>query len=428
MKKLLALSIIISLISILYANGMQEAIDKNSDSVYVANSKLGFSIEVAGKADDFTLSVPSQLLYFLPLEKSDNTLSSKELGITFEGSFPGKVIFNQYSYSEELIFNTVSRNKTKYYERPQEINRPQRVEQEIEIILRDGAILSGTLTAKPNTNSNKVVVLISGSGSQDRDSFIANHKIFQVLSDSIITQDIATFRFDDRGVGKSTKPNESFTTYDLADDVREICSELKRLGYEDIILLGHSEGAIIASIIASSDSSIYATILLSPPAISGKEILIDQNRTAYQNLGVDNNTIESILSILSIAYDYLINQDSDSALKYLEMILGPSAKSTIKALETPWYRTFLALNPAEYMNKIHCPTLAILGTNDKQVSYKLNKEPLEDALGKENVLFLEGINHILQYSNSGNTDEYGLIEETVNENILNSIKEFLCTI
>ena len=428
MKKIFTLLFLLSILPILYSSGMQEAIDNNSDSVYLANSKLGFSIEVAGKGSDMQLSVPSQILYFLPLKKINNTLTYQNLGITFEGDFPSKVLFNQYSYSEELVFTTVSRNKTKYYERPQEVIRPERVEKELEIKLRDGAILSGTLTSIPNSRGKKVVIFISGSGSQDRDSFIANHKIFQVLSDNIITKDISTFRFDDRGVGKSTKLNESFTSFDLADDVREICDKLKKIGYEDIILLGHSEGSIIASIIASSDSSIYATILLSPPAISGKEILIDQNRTAYQKLGVDNNTLESILSILSISYDYIIKQDSDSALKYLQMILGPSAINTISSLETPWYRTFLALNPALYMKEITCPTLAILGTNDKQVSYKLNKEPLENALGKDNVKFIDGINHILQYSNSGNTDEYGLIEETVNENVLNSIKEFLCTI
>lgn len=428
MKKNFTLLFLLSILPLLYSSGMQEAIDNNSDSVYLANSKLGFSIEVAGKGSDMQLSVPSQMLYFLPLKKINNTLTYQKLGITFEGDFPGKVLFNQYSYSEELVFTTVSRNKTKYYERPQEVIRPERVEKELEINLRDGAILSGTLTSKPNSNSKKVVIFISGSGSQDRDSFIANHKIFQVLSDNIISNDISTFRFDDRGIGKSTKPNESFTTFDLADDVREICNQLKRIGYEDIILLGHSEGSIIASIIASSDSSIYATILLSPPAISGKEILIDQNRTAYKNLGIDNNTIESILSILSISYDYIINQDRDNALKYLQMILGQSAASTISALETPWYTTFLALNPALYMKELTCPTLAILGTNDRQVSYELNKEPLENALGKDNVKFIDGINHLLQYSNSGNTDEYGLIEETVNENVLNAIKEFLCTI
>ena len=428
MKKIFTLLFLLSILPLLYSSGMQEAIDNNSDSVYLANSKLGFSIEVAGKGSDMQLSVPSQMLYFLPLKKINNTLTYQNLGITFEGDFPGKVLFNQYSYSEELVFTTVSRNKTKYYERPQEVIRPERVEKELEINLRDGAILSGTLTSKPNSNSKKVVIFISGSGSQDRDSFIANHKIFQVLSDNIISNDISTFRFDDRGIGKSTKPNESFTTFDLADDVREICNQLKRIGYEDIILLGHSEGSIIASIIASSDNSIYATILLSPPAISGKEILIDQNRTAYKNLGIDNNTIESILSILSISYDYIINQDRDNALKYLQMILGQSAASTISALETPWYTTFLALNPALYMKELTCPTLAILGTNDRQVSYELNKEPLENALGKDNVKFIDGINHLLQYSNSGNTDEYGLIEETVNENVLNAIKEFLCTI
>ena len=428
MKRTFSILTLLLLFSMLFASGMQEAIDKNCDSVYLANSKLGFSIEVAGHNNDMVLSVPSQLLYFLPLEKDGEVLCYNPLGITLEGEFPGKVLFNQHSYSEELYFTTVSRNKIKYYERSQEIIRPERVEKELEIKLRDKAILSGTLTSMPNSNSSKVVILISGSGSQDRDSLIANHKIFQVLSDNLITQDFSTFRFDDRGVGKSSGANADLTTYDLADDVIEICNKLKSLGYEDIILLGHSEGAIIASIVAPYDKSIYATILLSPPAISGKEILLDQNRTAYQKLGIDNNTIEGILSILSISYDYIINQDRDSALKYLEMILGPSAQNTIISLSQPWYRTFLALNPATFMEKIECPTLAILGTNDKQVSYQLNKERLERALGENNVKFIKGINHILQYSNSGNTEENGNIEETVNENVLNTIKEFLCTI
>ncbi|MDD5973684.1 MAG: alpha/beta hydrolase [Spirochaetales bacterium] len=431
MNKNISLIMLLCLAISLFANGMQEEIDRLSESVYRADSQLGFSIEIAGKDDNYSLSVPAQALYFTPLEVNKDVLSSNSLALTIQGKLPGKAVFNQRGYQEELDFKTVSRNKEEYYSRAQEKVRPERIEEEVELTLRDNSILSGTLTKPIENEKNSLIIFISGSGSQDRDSYIANHKPFQVLSDYLITLGYPTLRFDDRGVGKSTTTRYDFTTYDLADDVIEEVNYVSSLGYE-VILMGHSEGAIIAAIVSSKLDNIKATILLAPPAVEGKTILADQNKTAYKALGLNDDVVNTIISILDLAYDAIIKCEDEKALEYLNMVNPSTSSITLSSLSHPWYRAFLALDPKEYISNIKCPCLALIGTNDKQVSLEINKDRLEEALKMSKIeyktAYPEGVNHMLQYSQTGDVSEYGIIDETVNENVLIEIKEFLCTI
>ena len=252
-----------------------------------------------------------------------------------------------------------------------------------------------------------------------------------MLSDYLITLGYPTLRFDDRGVGKSTTTKYDFTTYDLADDVIEEVNYVSSLGYE-VILMGHSEGAIIAAIVSSKLDNIKATILLAPPAVEGKTILADQNKTAYKALGLNDDVVNTIISILDLAYDAIIKCEDEKALEYLNMVNPSTSSITLSSLSHPWYRAFLALDPKEYISNIKCPCLALIGTNDKQVSLEINKDRLEEALKMSKIeyktAYPEGVNHMLQYSQTGDVSEYGIIDETVNENVLIEIKEFLCTI
>lgn len=430
MKKTIMFAVLSILLTIpAFSSGLQEAIDSNFDSkVRSARSALGLTMEIAEMDGKTVLTIPEQLAYFLPLEESPDGFALPSMGITFTGKLPGKLTFSQNGYTEELEFRTVSYDSRSYYERPQEKDRPGFSEEEIYVTAADGAVLSGTLTL-PEKATDACVIFITGSGLQDRDSNIANHRTFMILSDQIVASGFATLRFDDRGTGKSTGSAAGMTTLDLANDTEGIIAKAKELGYERIILLGHSEGGVIAPVIASRRDDISALILLAPPAVSGREILLDQNRTALSAAGAPEVMIEQVLTILSAVYDFVIAGDSENAVIYMSQIAGPAAADTVRALSDPWYRAFIELDPAAYLSLVKCPVLAIIGTKDTQVRPALNREPLENALndsGQEyEYLEPEGINHLMQSASTGLSSEYGLIEETVNPVILDAVTQFL---
>ena len=430
MKKTIMFAVLSILLTIpAFSSGLQEAIDSNFDSkVRSARSALGLTMEIAEMDGKTVLTIPEQLAYFLPLEESPDGFALPSMGITFTGKLPGKLTFSQNGYTEELEFRTVSYDSRSYYERPQEKDRPGFSEEEIYVTAADGAVLSGTLTL-PETATDACVIFISGSGLQDRDSNIANHRTFMVLSDQIVASGFATLRFDDRGTGKSTGSAAGMTTLDLANDTEGIIAKAKELGYERIILLGHSEGGVIAPVIASERDDISALILLAPPAVSGREILLDQNRTALSAAGAPEAMIEQVLTILSAVYDFVIAGDSENAVIYMSQIAGPAAADTVRVLSDPWYRAFIELDPAAYLSLIKCPVLAIIGTKDTQVRPALNREPLENALNESGqgyeYLEPEEINHLMQSASTGLSSEYGLIEETVNPVILDAVTQFL---
>ena len=430
MKKTIMFAVLSILLTIpAFSSGLQEAIDSNFDSkVRSARSALGLTMEIAEMDGKTVLTIPEQLAYFLPLEESPDGFALPSMRITFTGKLPGKLTFSQNGYTEELEFRTVSYDSRSYYERTQEKDRPGFSEEEIYVTAADGAVLSGTLTL-PETATDACVIFITGSGLQDRDSNIANHRTFMVLSDQIVASGFATLRFDDRGTGKSTGSAAGMTTLDLANDTEGIIAKAKELGYERIILLGHSEGGVIAPVIASERDDISALILLAPPAVSGREILLDQNRTALSAAGAPEAMIEQVLTILSAVYDFVIAGDSENAVIYMSQIAGPAAADTVRVLSDPWYRAFIELDPAAYLSLVKCPVLAIIGTKDTQVRPALNREPLENALndsGQEyEYLEPEGINHLMQSASTGLSSEYGLIEETVNSVILDAVTQFL---
>lgn len=430
MKKTIMFAVLSILLTIpAFSSGLQEAIDSNFDTkVWSAHSSLGLTMEIAEMDGKTVLTIPEQLAYFLPLEESPDGFALPSMGITFTGKLPGKLTFSQNGYTEELEFRTVSYDSRSYYERPQEKDRPGFSEEEIYVTAADGAVLSGTLTL-PEKATDACVIFITGSGLQDRDSNIANHRTFMVLSDQIVASGFATLRFDDRGTGKSTGSAAGMTTLDLANDTEWIIAKAKELGYERIILLGHSEGGVIAPVIASRRDDISALILLAPPAVSGRAILLDQNRTALSAAGAPEAMIEQVLTILSAVYDFVIAGDSENAVIYMSQIAGPAAEDTVRALSDPWYRAFIELDPAAYLSLVKCPVLAIIGTKDTQVRPALNREPLENALNESGqeyeYLEPEGINHLMQSASTGLSSEYGLIEETVNPVILDAVTQFL---
>ncbi len=302
-----------------------------------------------------------------------------------------------------------------------------------------GISLAGTLTIPEGEGPFPAVVLITGSGPQNRDEEIMGHKPFWVIADYLTRHGIEVLRYDDRGIGKSEGKFNIATTYDFADDAEAAFNWLFSRPETDkskVGLVGHSEGGMIAPVIASRNKNVGFIILLAGPGEPGLKILEDQTKLIMQKSGSSKKEIKQTTSLNDKLFDIVIHEP-DSAKANQKLIaaitdginrsksISDSIKETtitqtlarIGQLLTPWFRTFLLFDPKPYLEKTTCPVLALNGSNDLQVPCAENLEGIAKALKKGGntkyeTVQLEGLNHLFQHSETGLPTEYGKIEET----------------
>jgi alpha/beta superfamily hydrolase len=295
-----------------------------------------------------------------------------------------------------------------------------------------GIHLAGTLTLPKKDGVFPAVILISGSGPQNRDEELLGHKPFLVLSDFLTKNGIAVLRFDDRGTGKSTGYFKGATTFDFAKDVEyaiEYLQKRKEINKNKIGLIGHSEGGIIAPIIASENENILFIVLMAGAALRGDKLLLLQKYKIETQMGIHKQLVESNQQIFAGAYEIILNQRiknelvSDTLSKYFTSKYGtalPDKQKTalINQLSSPWMLNFIRLDPIVYLSKVNCPVLAINGSMDLQVPSKENLEIIEDNFRKNKntsvkVKELKNLNHLFQECKTGSISEYGQIEQTI---------------
>lgn len=340
--------------------------------------------------------------------------------------------------------------------RPQTPKEPfsYRVE-EVAFVNEDfGITLSGTLTIPTGEGRFPAVVLISGSGAQNRDEELYNHKPFMVIADYLTRNGIAVLRYDDRGVGKSEGDYMSATSYDLASDSKAAVSFLRSYPAIDtsfIGLIGHSEGGMIAAITAAEDSDIAFVVSLAGTGVIGKEISLKQTADILRITGAGKGAIRKTSELNSDIYEIIINEkDNEVAVAQVEGYLRAFFQkrlifkklielqiTTIMASMPPesltWQRYFLATDPALFWKQVKCPVLALNGAKDIQVSAVENLAEIKQALyvgGNEEVTTIEiaDLNHLFQTCETGNTSEYIYIEQTFSEVALQTIEEWIDTI
>lgn len=309
--------------------------------------------------------------------------------------------------------------------------------------------LAGTLTMPANGKASKIVILISGGGPQNRNCEWLNHRPFLILSDWLTRKGIAVLRYDDRGVAKSTGVFAKATTFDFADDVEAVISfiqsrpDLKQLS---IGLTGHSEGGLIAAIVASRDKNVKFMVSLAGPGIVGHELALQQATHRNRLAGTSEADINKTKAFTREFFDLIIRSSNlpgaqlkvrvDSLLNQgtlrrdLDTAKFAAIKKQCELMLTPWIRTFLKLNPADYFVKVTCPVLALNGTKDKQVDGQVNLAAIAKALDQAGnkqykIVPLEGINHPMQKAKTGNETEYTKITETVNPIILTTISDWI---
>lgn len=310
-----------------------------------------------------------------------------------------------------------------------------------------GITLAGTLTYPKTGTKFPAVVLITGSGKQNRNEEVFGHRPFLIIADYLTQFGIAVLRVDDRGAGKSTGNFAESTSADFATDVEAEVNYLKtrkEIDAGQIGLIGHSEGGIIAPMVANNDKSIAFLVLLAAPGVSGDKILAKQTEDLGKVAGTDSSILAASVAFNKKVYHF-IKTEKDSAtayeklldgyLKYYESV-GQNRVNTedvanqVKALQTKWLKYFLSYDPQPALKKIKCPVLALNGEKDLQVSAKDNLPTIKRALteaGNKNfkVLEVKGVNHLFQTATTGSPSEYAGIGETISYDVLNTVGEWI---
>lgn len=312
--------------------------------------------------------------------------------------------------------------------------------------------LAGTLTLPSKEGVFPAVILISGSGPQNRNEELAGHKPFLVLSDYLTKKGFAVLRYDDRGTALSQGDFKNATSVDLATDVESAVAYLKtrkEIDPKKIGLIGHSEGGLLAPLVAVKSKDIACIVMLGGPGIPGDKILLIQQRLIAEASGTSEEEIKWTESINRRIFDIVKKSSDTETLKKglrssLEKKLSesPNLKSPnrisddafinvqIDTYATPWMQYFIKYNPASTLEKVKIPVLALNGETDLQITSKENLKAIKKALRKaknKNVRIkkLPGLNHLFQESDTGAPQEYQRIEQTYSPIVLKEVSDWL---
>jgi len=306
----------------------------------------------------------------------------------------------------------------------------------------EGVELAATLTIPEGEGPFPAVVLITGSGAEDRDETVFGHKPFLVLADYLTRQGIAVLRADDRGVGGSTGDYAAATSEDFATDALAGVEFLKTRPEADprhIGLVGHSEGGIIAPMAALQSEDVVFIVLLAGPGVPGEEVLYQQGQDILRVMGASEEKMraqrdsqERIFAVVKTEKDPKAAEEALRKLMHQIASTQPEAQQMSKEeldgriemqvsfVNSPWFRFFLTYDPAPTLSKVQVPVLALNGSLDLQVNPGVNLPAIEQALkagGNQDyaVKEMDGLNHLFQHAVTGATSEYAQIEETFAE-------------
>jgi uncharacterized protein len=322
--------------------------------------------------------------------------------------------------------------------RPQDPVKPYPYK-EIEVSYENpvgGFKLGGTLTVPQGKGPFPAVLLITGSGQQNRNEELMGHKPFLVISDYLTRRGIAVLRVDDRGIGKSGGNFAASTTADFITDVQAGVAFLRTRSEIDparIGLAGHSEGGVIAPAVAAADPKLAFIVLLAGTGVPGEALLLAQQYAISKASGLPEAAIKSAAAINKKLMDIVVaSKSAESCAGELKKaladdtakqagadpkVIAEATKNAVATLNSPWMRYFLKYDPAPALTRVKCPVLALNGTKDRQVPADQNLPAIAAALTKGGnkdfkTVRLNGLNHLFQTCTTGAPFEYSLIEET----------------
>lgn len=289
-----------------------------------------------------------------------------------------------------------------------------------------GVHLAGTLTVPPGKGPFPTVLLITGSGVQDRDETLVGHKPFLVVSDYLTRRGIAVLRVDDRGAGATKGGTPDDTTNDFVTDVKSGVQFLKtrpEVDHKRIGLIGHSEGGLIAPLAVRDNPDVAFAVLWAGTAVSGREVIVEQVRAVARSNGGTPEQVAAAGEQERKLVDAIAGaRDDASAYAAAIKVVSPNGPPSeamargIKRSSGAWFRNFVNYDPAPTLRALRIPVLALVGGKDVQVVASQNTPALRAALAgnpRAKVMELPGLNHLFQTAGTGSPAEYGKIEETI---------------
>jgi len=423
------------------------------------NMQFAFSYDSSRSSYIAYLTIPQQMIIRLKINKISVADDSIKINISnFAAKYDGKILDNdsiignlyQSGMSLPLILYRISEVDTFSFNRPQNPLPPfPYISKDVEFYNKKDKIkLAGTITIPDSISKHPAVVLISGSGPQDRDESLAFHKPFALIADRLTKAGIVVLRYDDRGVAKSEGNFSIATTFDFADDAKAAINWLKNQPFVDknnIGVIGHSEGGIIAFYLASKEKNLKFAIALAGVTIPCDQLIALQTKKMMQLYDMPTQITEAYYNFYLQALQIIKTETNDKWKNILDSLFNANFnnldssllskynidKSLINQLtfsyNNIWLKTFINIDPSDYLKNLNCNTLALFGSKDVQVPAAENEEMFKQiAMCKkkscvvESMTF-EGLNHLFQHANTGSTEEYALIEETMSDDVLETI-------
>ncbi len=420
--------------------------------------RIRFHIEANDTAYTSRMDSPDQGAFDLPTTRTsfrDNKLEiiATGLGLFYRGTLGQDTIAGSLNQGAIPLPLTLYRILKPVQARPQTPQQPfPYLSEDVLIPVGDGERVLGATLTKPNgKGSFPAVVLVAGSGPNDRDETVYGHKPFLVIADHLTRLGFAVLRYDKRGVGQSTGSYRTATVQDFMDDAKVVFSYLQQqqeIDPERIGLLGHSEGGIVASMLAAGNREVDFVVLMAAPGTTGVEVVMDQNEISLRHQGIEPETIEKLQQLNRETFGMLLEWEGTDAdrtalrdqlsrfwnelplLVRLKLEKDAFLRGQINAMTMPGYLSFLRTDPSLYLEKVTCPVLALNGEKDRQVPAEKNIGAIDAALqkaGNNNILtrIYPGLNHLFQESITGMIDEYAQSEQTIAPLLLDDLGEWL---
>ena len=388
----------------------------------------GMKLSVVFHLDDEkpTLDSPDQGVKGIPAELERGlagkiTVKIPSLAASYEGQWLINKIVGTFTQMGRSLPLTLTVGEPKL-NRPQTPQPPYPYTEEEVTFYNGNVVLKGTLTLPEGfSGQTPVMVMVTGSGQQNRDEEIFEHKPFAVIADAFARAGIATLRYDDRGFSGYEGDISACTVEDFKNDALAGI-RLMRERFDKVGVIGHSEGGTIALMLAA-ENQVDFMISLAGMAVSGAETLVWQNRLALAEAGMSQEVTDEYCKLVSEAFDARINGEPMPKADNRDLPDGLKQNylAVLAQLQTPYMSRFIALDVRPLLDKITCPVLALNGTKDTQVQHESNLGALRGGLRdnpKNRIEAVEGLNHLFQHCNTGSAAEYREIEETFAPEVL----------
>ncbi len=431
-------------------SGAQQIIGSWNGVLEVPGAKLPIELTIHKNKSGYSadLKSPSQTNQSIPADKvsfenQELIVEVNAMMVRYQGKLVDKVIsgtFTQAGNNFPLKFVKGEAIVEKEKRRPQNPVEPYPyISKDVTFVNKkaDDIKLAGTITIPKNKENPPVVILISGSGPQNRNEELLNHRPFLILSDYLSRRGIAVLRYDDRGVGESGGQFNGATSLDFASDVEaaiEFLKKRKGINTNKIGLIGHSEGGLIAPLVASKNSDVSFIVSLAGTGVDGKQVLLTQMKRGAELQGVspeiiqiNNEFADIVLSIVQEEHPDVMESKTIASFEQHRTNLSEEIKNiyTMDVLKKnflgftkdPWMHYFVKTDPVQFISKVRIPILVINGSKDYQVIPELNlagfRKGLKKAGNKDyTIKEIEGLNHLFQTADTGAGTEYETIEET----------------